>query len=212
VGGIVVSARNRRGRNENGASYSADGRTRWSPATRPAHATRFTACGLRGESHSSVTPRELRPLSGWAMLRCEECGKEARTEEEALRGFKMAVRRAPQRGRTVPRVHARARTRSPLCPHCLRLEAQILSYCPVVDPLGASVDAPFFRLSRLLGFAAAARQRPTRRVRQRPRVARVVTSAGRARTARAAPFAAAGRLCPAGGARPTAPAADADTG
>src|SRR6266536_3462713 len=56
--------------------------------------------------------------------------------------------------------------------------------------MGSSLDAPFFRLYRILGFAAAAGQRPQQRVRQRRRIARLATSARRTRTATAAPFAA----------------------
>src|SRR5437867_1785963 len=49
------------------------------------------------------------------------------------------------------------------------------------------LHAPVFRLSRLLGCAAAAGQTPAQRVRQRRRVARVATSAHGARPATAAP-------------------------
>src|SRR6266487_143044 len=68
------------------------------------------------------------------------------------------------------------------------------------------LHAPFFRLSRLLGSAAAAGQTPAQRVRQRRRVARVATSARGARPAKAAPPTAASRSCLACGARPIASA------
>jgi hypothetical protein len=71
----------------------------------------------------------------------------------------------------------------------------------------ASAHDPFVRLSRLLGCAAVAGQGPAQRVRQGRRVTRVATSAGRTRTARATPSAAASRSCVARGARSTAPAA-----
>src|SRR5215204_12028 len=61
--------------------------------------------------------------------------------------------------------------------------------------MGASVHAPFLRLSRLLGSAAAADQRPGQRVRQGRRVARVATSADGAQPARTAALAAPSRSC-----------------
>src|SRR5215218_10965711 len=45
--------------------------------------------------------------------------------------------------------------------------------------MGTSADAPFFRLSRLLGCAAVAGRGPPQRVRQGRRVARLATSVGR---------------------------------
>jgi DNA-binding SARP family transcriptional activator len=53
--------------------------------------------------------------------------------------------------------------------------------------LGASAHAPFLRLSRLLGCAAAAARAQAQRARQRRRVTRVATSTCRARAAGAAP-------------------------
>src|SRR5215207_4750469 len=70
--------------------------------------------------------------------------------------------------------------------------------------LGASADAALLRLSRLLRCAAAACRTPAQRGRQRRRAARVATSTGRARTARKAPRAAAGRSCLPRRARPPA--------
>src|SRR5439155_3234650 len=60
-------------------------------------------------------------------------------------------------------------------------------------PLGASADAPFLRISRLLGPAAVAYRASAQRVRQRHRVTGVAASARRARTTNGSLSAATGR-------------------
>src|SRR6266511_375904 len=76
-------------------------------------------------------------------------------------------------------------------------------------PLGASADAPFLRISRLLGLAAVACRWSAQRVRQRHRVTGVATSTRRARTANGSPLAATGRSRLPRCARPSATAAAA---
>src|SRR5436190_8003359 len=73
--------------------------------------------------------------------------------------------------------------------------------------MGGSPDAPFFRLSRLLGCAAVTGQGSAQRVRQGRRIAGAAASAGRARPARTTAVAPTSGSCIPCGARPIAPVA-----
>src|SRR5436190_1251388 len=73
--------------------------------------------------------------------------------------------------------------------------------------MGGSPDAPFFRLSRLLGCAALTGQGSAQRVRQGRRIAGAAASAGRARPARTTAVAPTSGSCIPCGARPIAPVA-----